>query len=294
MRRVLLIALVLLAALPTGASAQTVGDGDDRVSITGPVVVGAGEVAGDVVVIDGPVVVAGAVRGDLVVINGPLRISGRVGGDVVVLAGRATLTSGARVGGDLLYGEERPSVPAGATVGGEVKRVDVGRITDPLGFVGALAIWLAVTASTLVLGLVLLWLVPRGMDGIVAAGATSIGPVVGWGLLLFFGLPLLAVLGLITIVGIPLGIGLLLALVPLYSIGYTCGAWLVGRRLVSPPRGRVLAFLAGVAIVRVLGLIPILGGLVWFVATVLGLGAIMVAVWRARRPRPAPAEVAAD
>ena len=293
MRRVVLIALVLLAALPAGAVAQTAGGDDARVSVTGPVLIGADEVAEDVFVIDGPVVVAGQVRGDLVVINGPVRISGRVGGDVVVAAGRTTLTPGARVGGDLVYGDERPSVPAGATVGGEVKRVDVGRIADPLGFVGGLAIWIAVTVSTLILGLVLLWLAPRGMDAIAAAGATSIGPVIGWGLLLFFGLPLLAVLALVTIVGIPLGIGLLLALVPIYSIGHTCGAWLIGRRLLSPPRSAVLAFLAGLAIVRVLGIVPILGGLVWFVATVLGLGAIIVAVWRARSGQAAPAGAAA-
>ena len=50
-----------------------------------------------------------------------------------------------------------------------------------------------------------------------------------------------------------------------------------------PAAGRVLAFLAGLAILRVLALIPILGGIVWFAATVVGLGALMVAIWRARR-----------
>jgi hypothetical protein len=45
----------------------------------------------------------------------------------------------------------------------------------------------------------------------------------------------------------------------------------------------VLAFLAGLAILRVLAIIPILGGIVWFAATVVGLGALLVATWRARR-----------
>jgi hypothetical protein len=56
----------------------------------------------------------------------------------------------------------------------------------------------------------------------------------------------------------------------------------------------VLAFLAGLAILRVLAIIPIVGGIVWFAATVVGLGALLVATWRARRDhperaRPAPA-----
>jgi hypothetical protein len=43
-----------------------------------------------------------------------------------------------------------------------------------------------------------------------------------------------------------------------------------------------VAFLAGWAILRVAALIPILGGLVWFAAVVVGLGALAVAIWRAR------------
>ena len=40
--------------------------------------------------------------------------------------------------------------------------------------------------------------------------------------------------------------------------------------------------LVGWAILRVVALIPILGGLVWFAAVVFGLGALAVAIWRAR------------
>jgi hypothetical protein len=239
-----------------------------------------------VVVIDGPVSVAGRVRGDLVVVSGRLRISGTVDGDVVAVAERATLAPGARVGGDLIYGDKRPVVPAGATVEGDVDRVSVGEITDPVGFIGAAAVWIAVSVSTLVFGLLLLWLAPRALEAAFTAARTSLGPTVGWGLLLFFGLPILAVIALVTLVGIPLGVALLLALVPLYAIGYTTSAWLLGRRLVGPPRGRVLAFLAGLAILRVLAIIPILGGIVWFAATVVGLGALLVATWRARRDYP--------
>jgi hypothetical protein len=44
----------------------------------------------------------------------------------------------------------------------------------------------------------------------------------------------------------------------------------------------VIAFPAGWAILRVLALIPILGGLIWFAAVVLGLGALTVVVWSTR------------
>jgi cytoskeletal protein CcmA (bactofilin family) len=287
MRRVAL-ALLVLAFTPAGAAAQTPESSarGDRVVIVGPVTIDRGESARDVVVIDGPVSVAGRIRGDLVVVSGPLRISGTVAGDVLAVADRATLAPGARIGGDLVYGDERPVVPGGATVEGDVDRVNVDEITDPAGFVGAAALWIAVSVSALVLGLLLLWLAPRALNAAFAAASTGTGPTIGWGLLLFFGLPILAVIALVTLVGIPFGVALLLALVPLYAIGYTTSAWLLGRRLVGPPRGRVLAFLAGLAILRVLAIVPILGGIVWFAATVVGLGALVVAIWRARDDQP--------
>lgn len=284
MKRVAL-ALLILVLVPTGATGQEDNGSatGDRVVITGPVSIARGQTAENVVVVDGPVSVAGRVRGDVVVVSGSLRISGRVDGDVVTFADRATLAPGARVGGDLKYGDERPRVARGATVEGDVDKMNVDEIADPVGFIGAAALWIAVSASALILGLLLLWLAPRALDAAFNAATTSLGPTIGWGLFLFFGLPILAVIALVTLVGIPLGVALLLALLPLYAIGYTTSAWILGRRLLRPPRGRVLAFLVGLAILRLLALIPILGGLVWFAATVVGLGALLVATWRARR-----------
>jgi hypothetical protein len=114
------------------------------------------------------------------------------------------------------------------------------------------------------------------------AGRSGIGPSIGLGLLVLFGLPVLAVIALVTVVGIPLGVGLLAALLLIYALGYSATAWVVGRSILRPPTAWVVAFLAGWAILRVVALVPILGGLVWFAAVVFGLGALAVAIWRAR------------
>jgi hypothetical protein len=57
---------------------------------------------------------------------------------------------------------------------------------------------------------------------------------------------------------------------------------------VKPPRGRIPAFLAGWGILRVIALVPGLGALAWFGATVFGLGALMIALWRSRRTAQSP------
>ena len=74
------------------------------------------------------------------------------------------------------------------------------------------------------------------------------------------------------------------------ALGYGAAAWVLGRSILREPTAWVVAFLAGWAILRVAALVPILGGLVWFAAVVVGLGALAVAIWRARTPsRTTPA-----
>jgi hypothetical protein len=110
---------------------------------------------------------------------------------------------------------------------------------------------------------------------------------------IFLGFPLVVIAIAATAVGLPLAGLLLLALLPLYSLGYVASAWLVGRRVLSGCRDRFVPFLVGLLILRLLALIPVLGALVGIAATALGLGALGIAAWRAggagRGRGPAPA-----
>src|SRR5918995_490562 len=200
--------------------------------------------------------------GDLVVFHGSSAVDGTVNGSLVAFDAPVTISG--EVDGDVVVFNGRVELRDGANVTG-----DVVSQREPL-----------------VVGLVLLWLVGRGAPRIVDAGRTGIGPSIGWGLLAFFGLPILAIIALVTIVGIPLGLGVLAALGLIYAIGYSATAWIVGRRIVREPTAWILAFLAGWGILRVVALVPILGGLVGFAAVVFGLGALAVVIWRARAPRP--------
>jgi hypothetical protein len=269
------LSLVILAP---GAVAQDQdgADGDDHVILTGGLVVPAGETAKTAVVFNGDVLIDGTVTETLVVFNGRTEITGTVGEDVVVFNGSVVLRSGARVGGDVVS-RQTPQIEDGATVEGSIddlqKRWDYWDIT----FVGRLGWWLAYTVSTLVLGLVLLMLA-RGLDpASIRALRDRLGATIGFGLLWFVLLPIVAVLLLVTIVGIPLGLFLLFGLGLVYSIGYVIGGLALGRLVVKEPTSRYLAFLAGLGALRVLALVPFLGGIAWLVGTVLGLGTLWVA-----------------
>jgi len=275
-RRIVLIGVLLLCCvLPAGASAA---DGDDRIVIQGPVLVDRDEKAGDVIVVNGDVVIRGDVSGDLVVLDGDATVRGTVGGDIVTFAGQAILGRRAVVDGDLVYFDKKPEVAEGAEVAGKTKKFNPDA-TPGLGF--TLIAWLAISVSVLIAGLLLLLIAPKAADGVASAGKSK--PLLSglFGLLLFFALPIAAVVLFFTILGIPLGVGLLLAVLPVYALAYTLCAFAVGRVVVKKG-ARVLAFLAGLAILRVLAIIPIAGGIIGFLATLFGLGAIAVAIGRAR------------
>jgi hypothetical protein len=140
----------------------------------------------------------------------------------------------------------------------------------------------------LILGMLLLWLAPRGADAAIAAGRTAVGASIGWGLGVVLGLPVLAALAMATVVGLPLGLGLFFALGLLYMVGMVAGAWFLGRSIMRTS-SRAGAFVIGWLIVSGVSLIPGLGAIVWLAATVYGSGIICVATFRARKPAVSPA-----
>ncbi len=282
--RALLSAVVgvvfLTAAAP--ASGQAPERAGTQVVMTGRVEVRAGERADDVVIFDGPAAIDGSVDGVVVALNGDIRVAGTVREDVVALNGRAVIESGARVEGDVVSSKS-PAVAPGATVVGETRTVRFS--FRAFGIFLWIAWWIAVTVSVVVLGVLLLALAPAMMAASHAVARDEAGRAVGWGLLVGVGLPVASVAVLFTLVGIPLGLLGLLSLALLYAIGYVVAGLALGRAIVKEPRSRYLALLAGLGILRIVGLIPAVGGLVTFVASAYGVGALAIAGWRAaRRP----------
>jgi cytoskeletal protein CcmA (bactofilin family) len=265
----------LVLVLGSPASAQE-GAGEDHVVLTGGLVVAEGETVKTAVVFNGPVRIEGTVSQSLVVFNGRTEISGTVDEDVVVFNGRVTVRSGAEVGGDL-FSREDAEIEDGATVRGDVGAVPTRFDFEDTWFPGRIAWWIGYTVSTLVLGFLLLLFAPRLDDAIVGAFRNRRGASIGFGIALFFLIPIAAVLLLVTIVGIPLGLFVLLALALLYTVGYVAGAHALGRMLVKRTSSALPAFLAGLGILRLIAFVPILGGVTWLVASVVGLGILGVA-----------------
>ena len=273
------IALSVLAVSPALAQEEGSPDERDQVVLTGRLLVETGETVDVAVILDGSARIDGTVRETVFVLNGDTEITGTVEGDVIVLNGDVVVRSGAEIGGDLVT-QSTPTVEDGATVRGDRSSAITRFDFDVVGFGGRVVWWIAYSVSVLVLGLLLLAFAPRLFPAVRGAATTAIGASIGWGAGLFFLLPIGSVLLLITVVGFPLGIFTLLALAFLYTLGYVVATLGLGSRLLGSTRSRFVAFFGGWVVLRLLALIPIVGGWLWFLGSVWGLGLLAVAIRR--------------
>ena len=257
------------------------------------------EIGGDLAGGTGTLTVEGTVAGDLLAGAGTIDIAGTVDGSVEVAVGTLTLETTAVVGGDVTYTSERDaSISVNAEVGGAVER------REPADAEGASPIannpvvsYLGLLVGMLVLGWGLVAIRPRLVGGSAATLRTAPLPALGIGFAALIGqflLLILLVIGAAILAALAgaLGAGffvaaivvllliilaLLLASVPL--------AMAIGRA-VLPEASAYLAYLAGAAILCLVlvgaGYVPILGGLLFLLVWILGLGAYIVYAWRTR------------
>jgi hypothetical protein len=283
--------IVLVAGLLAGATSALAqsstpspalsNEPADQVVLSGRVVVPRGETVGEVVVFHGHVVVQGVARGDVVVVSGSIDVSGQVGGDVVALGGTVRLASSAQIAGSV-RASEAVTTASGASVAGGIRENAAFTLGGPLQALGGFLSWAAVAFSSLVLGALLLLLIPRAVDAAGDAGRTAWPLAVGWGIAVCLAIPLITIAVAATVLGLPLAILVALALGLVLFAGYVVAIAVAGRVLVAEPRSPWLAFLAGWAVFVVVGLVPVVSGIVWTLAAVFGVGAMAVATWRGR------------
>jgi len=294
MRRWVVLALLALALalLPGAVSAQGSDTlGDIVVRFNGPLTVPAGQVTGTAVVLQHDAQIAGTVEDVLFVYQGTARISGTVNGDVMAVNGTVELLSGAHVH-NVSLANSTLSQASGATVDGTVSHSGGVENVRAFGVLSALA-WFALTLAIVLAALVFAAIGGRQLSSACDMFSSQPGETVLAAVLIGIGLPVIAILAMVTVVGIPFGLGLLLFLLPaLAFFGYLVTGTALGGVIVralggrSAPNHPYLAALVGVVILELVGLVPILGGLVALLATLAGAGALTVLAWRGwRGPR---------
>lgn len=285
----LAVAALLVASLVGAPSAHAQhAPGGDVIVLSGPVEVVGDDLVGNLVVLQGPTQIDGFVSGDVVAVSGDVDVTGTIGGDLVALGGVIRLAPTATIGRDVIAARA-PSLAPGATVRGTIQPLET-RVPVVDQMLAALVSWFAMTVSLLALALLLAALVPApAAEAVYASAHRAPARALGVGLLVAIAIPALAWIAMMTLVGIPLGLALLLAIALMSACGYVAAAWLIGRRLAGTRIGarwsRLVALLLGLAVLRLVALVPVVHLLAWLLASSFGVGAVTLALYEARRGR---------
>jgi cytoskeletal protein CcmA (bactofilin family) len=228
----------------------------------------------------------GSLGRDLLIFGKHLTLSGMVDGAIQMKGDLLTINSSAKVAGPIRYeGNKEPEVSPQAKL---ASPVDYRKMEHrPRYMEGHYYVWQVIWLAAFVLfGLVLFQLMPRFAADAVAS-AERYGASFGLGVLVFFGVPIAAIIACVTVVGLFVGLASFFVwYAALYFaqiiVGALVGQWLMGRtRETWPLIGRMAV---GLIIVRLATVIPGVGGWIKFGVILWGLGAISLALYDRFQP----------
>ncbi|MPZ15828.1 MAG: hypothetical protein GEU73_15635 [Chloroflexi bacterium] len=254
-----------------------------------------GRIGRDILVTGGSITLSGPTTRNVKAGAGQMLVDAPVGGNIDAQINELTLGPGARVSGEVRYQSATDlRQEPGALVTGDIVRQAPPEARDPgptSRLMGALFQILAIT----VVGAAALLLTVRG--AIAAGAAVTQRPLLslGWGFGLLVGIPVAAILLLVTIIGIPLAIIALVSYGIMLYVTQAIVALGIGRLLLGQLRSiegvgwSLLALVVGALILVALRSIPFLDVITTLLVFIFGLGAMWIAYLEARAPHPQPA-----
>lgn len=255
-----------------------------------------GDVTGDVSSGFGNIQVNGPVGGDVETGFGSVKINAPVQGSIDVGHGDVYLEPQARVNGNISIGSgkifrEQGAVVRGAQMAGAANDFGHAFKKEAEWPLSSLLGWFLMTVGLIASGVLAAVILPKPLTS--AARNLETLPVRAL-LLGIVSLPaavILSVLLAVTVIGIPLLLLAVPAYMALMFFGVLVTAYLLGRRIsIATGRyhgGDVMAAGLGAFLVSAMYLIPIFGGLIFFILAILGTGAAISAMFPGGRSAPA-------
>jgi cytoskeletal protein CcmA (bactofilin family) len=262
---------------------------DDVHSGFGDVLV-SGKVKGDIDAGFGDVKIEGPVEGDVRAEFGDVYVNAPVKGDVNVGWGDVDLGPDAEISGNLECEGCEITGNRGAVKGDMMARgmaLDFDESHRPgiIGFIGWLFAALAFAACAVLAAV----LAPRPLSSAARRAEESPGRSFVYGLISLPAFFVLCVALAVTIIGIPLLVLLVPAYLALLFFGALVAAFFIGTRVLMVTGryrvGNALAAVVGAMILAATTFIPVLGDLILYALSLLGTGAIILALFTRRRPR---------
>ena len=248
------------------------------------------EINWDLLVAGGVVSVNGPVNGMIQAAAGNLEVNSHVGQGInatIDKGGQFILKNNADIKGDINYTwHQELAKDDGSVVEGEVVRHEPsyakgGKDAKSILQKGYWGMKLFSFAALLLIGLILLAFAGRFSEKVAQKIIEKFGMSIGIGFLVFLVTPIAFIFLLITLIGAPLGVILLALFIILLYVSKVfaslmVGTWILTKVFKKKKVDRYLGFLIGLLVLSIIGLIPLLGGLVWVVLCITALGAFLL------------------
>ncbi|MEW6610249.1 MAG: hypothetical protein AB1352_01280 [Patescibacteria group bacterium] len=241
-------------------------------------------VGGSVIVFGADVVLNGRVDRDVRAYGGSVTVAGEVAGNVVIYSGEAdriTLEPTALVHGTLEYtAQDSATIREGAVVKGDTQFHQIPRRSAQAAFASHALSSLIQLFGLIVVGLVMITMVPQAIEVITEWKNVWSLKSGGQGLVWLILPPVVAVVLLFTLIGVPLAlISMALWAVGLYVaqvvIAYTLGRVLLVDLLKTEASHRFFCLATGAVVWVALVSLPLMGWMIMIMGTILGLGSMM-------------------
>lgn len=281
-------------------------------NVNGDVYAGAGQVFvsgiinGDLIAGGGVVYVGGVVTNDVRVAGGQVEINGTVGRNVTALGGNVNIAADSKITGSIVSAAGNIHVASGASIGKEMTYVSgqnsvisdgakIGKVTKveiPSQFKVSqnqiasgmeklnIVVKIFSIVSTLIIGLVLIYLYPKFNQNVVNAVSERPGLSIGIGFSVLVLFPVAIGLVFSTIIGIPLALIMLAAyLIYVYLARVFVMIW-AGQKIVKYAKvkksSQWFEFIIGLIAYYLIVLLPFVGAGVKVLVLLFGLGASVV------------------
>lgn len=242
----------------------------------------AAKVAGSLVVAGGNVSVLSPIGKGMSMAVGQVSIAAPIGGNVQGGVQSLNIAPNTRIAGGLTYwSSNKANIPAGTVAKGvtfhqmATSSSTSQRQTGKFVFSGISVLWeLVGLVSSFIIGLLLLWFVPRYIESLSGTITARLWLSMGIGFLTVVLVPVVGIFLLITIIGIPIAILLFLAFAFFVLLNKIFVSYAIGKKLL--PDKDYLALLVGLIIYGIISIIPIIGWVWSIIALFIGIGALML------------------
>ncbi|MEA3324334.1 MAG: hypothetical protein U9Q37_04250 [Euryarchaeota archaeon] len=238
-------------------------------------------VGGDLDVAGGSIEITGHVGRDLSCGGGSVVLGGAVDGNATIFADDIRILQSARIQGDLEYTSDKEiEIPAGTVMGDVVYKRSEKKVEDIYSKITSSIISFL---SILLIGLLMVRFAGNTTIRVSDTIATHILKSLGSGVLLLIAIPLIALILMITLIGLPLGLIVLFAYIVILYISKIFVGLAIGRRIVTYAKKEISSpywhLVVGLIVIAFATKLPLVGFLISLIVILVGLGALVM-TWK--------------